>query len=131
MPPHRLTKYGKSAKAEYRKIHRGDINRDEHRHVMEQHLGRQLSRHEVVHHLNGDKYDNRPENLQVMSLSEHSRLHQQGESGTGAKLKAQQVLLIRDQYRNGTANLTQLGQQFGVNRVTIRDIVTRKTWAHL
>jgi len=38
-------------------------------------LGRRLRTGEVIHHINETRTDNRIENLKVMSLSEHNRLH--------------------------------------------------------
>jgi hypothetical protein len=47
----------------------------EHRLVMEQHLGRRLRRDEHVHHRNGNTWDNALGNLEILSQAEHNARH--------------------------------------------------------
>ena len=56
-----------------------------HRVVAEQMLGRELEKGEIVHHIDGDKWNNKPENLQVMTQSEHIKLHLHEKKGVGAE----------------------------------------------
>ena len=47
----------------------------EHDIVMEASIGRFLNASEVVHHLNGKKDDNRPDNLAIETRSQHAVIH--------------------------------------------------------
>jgi len=53
----------------------------EHIVVAEDCLGRKISNTEVVHHLNGDRSNNKKENLLVLERSQHSKLHMWLSSG--------------------------------------------------
>ena len=50
----------------------------EHIIIAETKIGRYLKADEVVHHINGVKNDNRPDNLLVLTKHEHSQLHKNG-----------------------------------------------------
>ena len=59
----------------YRRVEVRGRLRYEHTVVAEAILGRKLRKNEVVHHKNGDKKDNRPDNLEVLTRSEHAKHH--------------------------------------------------------
>ncbi len=66
----------------YKLVRVGGPQVPEHRLIAEGLIGRPLRSDEHVHHINRDTLDNRPENLQVLSVSEHMSLHSK-ERGVG------------------------------------------------
>jgi hypothetical protein len=81
---------------------------------MEEYLGRYLNNNEVVHHINGDRLDNRIENLQLCSSqTEHIRRHRYGMRIIDVDIKR-----LVDLYDLGKS-VKELSKIFGVSRGAI------------
>lgn len=90
-----------------------------------------------VNHIDGNKANNHPSNLEWNSRSQNEKhafrtglKATRGSQNSNAKLTAQQVLEIRVR-RNAGATYDLLAHDFGVSSATVRSIVERKTWKHL
>jgi hypothetical protein len=92
---------------------------------------------EVVHHRNHNTRDNRPDNLEAMTHSEHSGKaaeegrHARGEKHGHAQLMREDVLAIRRRYAAGGETVRGLAQEYGVCAGAISSILTGRLWAHV
>ena len=59
----------------YKVIYVNGIRMKEHRFIVEKHLNRKLTKDEHIHHRNGNRQDNRIENLQVTDVRQYNTIH--------------------------------------------------------
>lgn len=95
-----------------------------------------------VNHKDGDRQNDRPVNLEVVTprgnslhagqvLRSLGKKEQRGEKNTSAKLGAQQVLEIRMLWNQKTMSQTAIARYYGVSQTTIGQICRKETWQHL
>ena len=92
-----------------------------------------------VNHRNGDKADNRLENLEYVTRQENidhavetGLIANKGEGNSQSKLSAGDVQRIRGEYRpGGGPGYKALARRYGVTWGAVRNIVKRRNWEWL
>jgi hypothetical protein len=99
----------------------------EHRHIMEQHLGRKLLSTEHVHHKDHDGLNNALDNLELVSARDHQRIHLMGTkkwpSDEGAKLREEgwTIEQIADKYGVAPRTVLMAFRVRGISTANKRD----------
>lgn len=116
----------------------------QHRLVMERHIGRKLLISEVVHHIDHNRINNAIENLEIDSNGEHTRKHHNGSKRDGValkniregaarrsttKLNYELVAEARARVSNGETQAS-IAQSFQVSQMTICRAVRGESWNH-
>lgn len=108
-----------------------------HRIVAETFLYRK-SKDMVVDHINRDRFDNRIENLEWVTVLENCRRQRHTRGFERSKILTEKdVTYIKYEYHklcesgNKRGALVKLSKGFGVNKTTIFDMVNGKTWKHV
>jgi len=102
-----------------------------------------LKKNECIHHIDKNEINNILDNFQLMTKSEHNSFHNKGkkypehskrmkgENNPSSVLTERNVIEIRKLCDEELLTQREIAEKFGVNRVTISNIKTRKTWSKI
>lgn len=92
----------------------------------------------TVNHIDGNKLNNLPSNLEWVSLADNSKhaweiglVNLRGENQPGHKLSIQQVKIVRRLLKSNAANPNELSVLMGVSAALIYLIQKGKRWSHI
>lgn len=96
-----------------------------------------LENKQEVNHKNGDKSDNRVENLEWCS-PEENREHAirtglmafEGENNGMAKFSQQTILELRKEFELGDKTRKELSEKYGISLTHTRSIINKSRWNH-
>lgn len=109
---------------------------DEHRLIMQKFIGRKLLFDEVVHHKDGNILNNKIENLELMSRSDHAKHHYApiknvynpiGICLRQSKLNETEAIEILESNERNCV----LAKKYNVSKFCISRLRLRKSWKHL
>lgn len=130
----------------YKKLHLGKKDgkkqtMDEHRFIAMKNAGRDLKRNELVHHDDGNTANNSPDNLIIVSTSEHLKAHPRGykwhgsgnagkkaEQSACAKLTQQLADEIRILYLKSSLTVREIGNVYNICHSTVIRIGKGRIW---
>lgn len=116
------------------------LKRSVHRLVAEAFIPNPLNKPQV-NHIDGDKKNNRVENLEWCTQSENMK-HAfktglyvpnplKGEDRYNSKMTYEKVILLREMYDSGEFLLKELAEEFNISITVTWNIAKRNTWKHI
>ncbi len=112
-----------------------------HREILEQKLGRKLKPGEIAHHIDENKLNNDPSNVELKNRSNHAKIHvdefkpkkyPRGIQIGSCKLTENDVRNIKTIFKfNPEKNVCAVARNYNLHESTIRNIRDNNSWKHI